>query len=75
MIIEYRSTGGAADFKSTTGERITLRNLGCPEWIIKRVIESRAKRNAGREVAPAPVAAPQADADALRERLHSVSIL
>lgn len=76
MIVEYRSSSGSAAFKAINGERVSLRSLGCPDWLVKKVVESR-KVKAGHEAAPMPVAPaePQADADALRERLHSVSIL
>ena len=75
MIIEYRSSNGSAAFKAVNGEHVTLRSLGCPEWLAKKVSESR-KQRAGREAAPAlPAAEPQADVDALRERLNTLSIL
>ena len=76
MIIEYRSSNGSAAFKAANGERVSLRSLGCPDWLAKKVIESR-KRKSGHEAAPVHVAPaePQADADALRDRLHSVSLL
>jgi len=76
MIIEYRSSNGSAAFKAANGERVSLRSLGCPDWLAKKVIESRKLRS-GHEAAPVPVAPaePQADADALRDRLHSVSLL
>jgi hypothetical protein len=76
MIIEYRSSNGSAAFKAANGERVSLRSLGCPDWLAKKVIESRKLRS-GHEAVPVPVAPaePQADADALRDRLHSVSLL
>ena len=76
MIIEYRNSNGSAAFKDINGEPVSLRSLGCPDWLAKKVTESR-KLKSGHETAPVPVAtvAPQADADALRDRLHSVSIL
>jgi hypothetical protein len=75
MIIEYRSGNGSAAFKAINGEHVSLRSLGCPDWLAKKVIESR-KQKAGREVEPAvPAAEPQADVDALRNRLNTLSIL
>lgn len=73
MIIEYRSTNGSAAFKAVNGEKVSLRSLGCPAWLAEKVIESR-KRKAEHEE-DVPGAEPQADVDALRNRLHSVSIL
>jgi hypothetical protein len=78
MLIEYRSSSGSAAFKAINGERVSLRSLGCPDWLVKKVVESRAAKKAGHSAAPAvPVvqAEPQADADALRDRLHTLSIL
>lgn len=78
MIIEYRSSNGSAAFKAANGERVSLRSLGCPDWLAKKVIESRAARKAEHSAAPTvPVAPaePQADADALRARLNTLSIL
>jgi hypothetical protein len=78
MIIEFRSSNGSAAFKAANGERVSLRSLGCPDWLIKKVVEGRAARNAEHSAAPAvPVvqAEPQADADALRARLNTLSIL
>jgi hypothetical protein len=76
MIVEYRSSSGSAAFKAINGERVSLRSLGCPDWLVKKVIERR-KLKSGHEAAPVHVAPtePQADADALRDRLHSVSLL
>lgn len=77
MIIEFRSTGGSAAFKGARGERITLRSLGCPEWLIKQVMDGREKR-AGRiaqatPAAPAPTE-PSVDAAAMLERLSAISL-
>lgn len=76
MIIEFRSSNGSAAFKAANGERVSLRSLGCPDWLAKKVIESRKLRS-GHEAAPVPVAPaePRADADALRARLNTLSIL
>jgi hypothetical protein len=78
MIVEYRSISGSAAFKSINGERVSLRSLGCPDWLVKKVVESRAARKAGHSAAPAVPALsaePQADADALRDRLNTLAIL
>jgi hypothetical protein len=78
MIVEYRSSSGSAAFKAINGERVSLRSLGCPDWLVKKVIERRAARKAEPSAAPVHVdqAEPQAaDADALRARLNTLSIL
>jgi hypothetical protein len=77
MIVEYRSTSGKAAFRALNGERITLRNLGCPESIIKLVMDGREKR-AGiiaqdTPAAPAPMES-SVDATAMRERLRAISL-
>lgn len=64
-IVEHRSTKGhAALFVDGKAVEINLRSLSCPEWLINRVAESRA--------AAAQVVA--ADAEALREKLNSISL-
>jgi uncharacterized protein (DUF934 family) len=70
MIIEYRSSSGTAAFKATLGEQVSLRSLGCPDWLAKKVEESRASRN---HAVSAPVQ-QSTEVEALREKFNSVSL-
>lgn len=67
-IVEHRSTKGhAALFVDGKAVEVNLRSLGCPEWLIKSTAEARAAKSP-----PQVVAAD--DAEALREKLNSISL-
>ena len=65
-IVERRSTKGhAAFFIDGKETEVNLRALGCPEWLAKRVSESRAQSTG---------ALNAAEAEALRDKLSSISL-
>ena len=79
MIVEFRGRNTAAFMVDGQMQRgVSLRALGCPEHIVKKVIEARKRGASARAAAPA--SAPRIEAPApvdvgdLRDRLDSVSL-
>jgi hypothetical protein len=72
MIIEFRNSSGSAAFKATlNGEQVSLRSLGCPDWLARKVDESRANRKNSTVHVPVQ---QSPEVEALREKFNSVSL-